>query len=111
MGDLTQVYPLARGSASPIVALVSVVFLGVVLPPPQAVAVALIGLGITPISIVRRADGQRNDKAALLALVTGCFIATHSLVDRLGTREAGTALSEVGGTSGRRSRSSGARRG
>ena len=96
VGDLTQVYPLARGSAPLIVALVSVVFLGAVLSPPQAVAVAFIGLGIMSMSVVRRADGQHNGKAALLALVTGCFIAAYSLVDGLGAREAGTALGFYG---------------
>ena len=96
IGDLTQVYPLARGSAPLIVALVSVAFLGIVLEPLQIGAVVVIGLGIMSMSLVRRADGQANRKAALLALVTGAFIAAYSLVDGLGAREAGTALGFYG---------------
>jgi drug/metabolite transporter (DMT)-like permease len=41
---------------------------------------------------VRRADGAQNRKAAILALGTGCFIASYSLVDGLGARLAGTSL-------------------
>lgn len=91
-GDLTQVYPLARGSAPLIVAGVSVVFLGVVLEPIQLLAVGLIGAGIMSLAIVRRADGQRNRHAASLALVTGAFIASYSLIDGIGARYAGTAF-------------------
>ncbi|MEP2030307.1 MAG: DMT family transporter [Paracoccaceae bacterium] len=91
-GDLTQVYPIARGSAPLIVALVSVAALGVDLAPLELLAVSVIGIGILSLSMVRRADGQRNGSAAMLALVTGCFIASYSLVDGLGARLAGTAL-------------------
>ncbi|MEQ9327287.1 MAG: DMT family transporter [Rhodospirillales bacterium] len=91
-GDLTQVYPIARGSAPLIVALFSIAVLGVVLTSMEMLAIALIGAGIISLSLVRRADGQRNGKAAALALVTGCFIAAYSIVDGLGARLAGTAL-------------------
>lgn len=92
-GDLTQVYPIARGSAPLIVALVSVGLLGVNLEPLELLAVTIIGVGILSLALVRRADGQRNAKAASLALTTGCFIAAYSLVDGLGARLAGNSLS------------------
>ncbi|GAB5348526.1 EamA family transporter [Alteriqipengyuania sp. 357] len=95
-GDLTQVYPLARGSAPLIVGIVSVVFLGATLLPVELAAVAIIGLGIMSIALVGRHDKLHNRKAAALALVTGCFIASYSLVDGLGAREAGTALGYYG---------------
>ncbi|AXI49029.1 hypothetical protein C1J03_21120 [Sulfitobacter sp. SK012] len=96
VGDLTQVYPLARGTAPLIVAGVSVMFLGVVLYPIQIAAIALIGLGIISLALVRRVDGGANPKAAVFALITGCFIASYSLVDGLGARQAGTALGYYG---------------
>ncbi|MCJ2181570.1 DMT family transporter [Novosphingobium sp. 1949] len=96
VGDLTQVYPLARGSAPLIVALVSTLFLGVDLAPMQLAAIALIGLGIMSITFVRRADGIHNRRAALLALGTGLFIASYSLVDGYGARHAGTAIGFYG---------------
>ena len=91
-GDLTQVYPIARGVAPLIVATVSVVFLGVVLGTTELVAVAIIGAGIMSLSLVRQNDGLQNRGAAGLALVTGCFIAGYSLVDGLGARIAGTGV-------------------
>ena len=95
-GDLTQVYPLARGSAPLIVALVSVVFLGVHLEHLELLAIAIIGLGIISLALVRRSDGLRNPKAATLALITGAFIASYSLIDGQGARLAGTSVGFFG---------------
>ncbi len=91
-GDLSQVYPIARGSAPLIVAVVSVTALGVHLSGAELLAVTIIALGIISLAAVRRADGLRNGSAAGLALVTGMFIAAYSLVDGYGARIAGTAL-------------------
>lgn len=92
VGDLTQVYPIARGSAPIIVAAVSVGLLGTVLSGMEALAIGLIAAGILSIALVRRADGARNPHAVAMALITGCFIASYSLVDGIGARVAGTAL-------------------
>lgn len=92
IGDLTQVYPIARGSAPLIVAGVSVVFLGVELGQFEIAAILLIGLGIISLSIVRQGDGLRNWKAGFLAFGTGCFIASYSLNDGTGARLAGHAF-------------------
>ncbi len=96
IGDLTQVYPIARGTAPMIVAVVSVAFLGVALSSLEIAAIAIIGIGIMSLSIVRQGDGLRNTRAALTAFATGGFIASYSLVDGLGAREAGTALGFYG---------------
>ncbi|WP_113911778.1 EamA family transporter [Roseovarius dicentrarchi] len=91
-GDLTQVYPIARGSAPLIVALFSMLVLGVHLERMEVLAIAIIGIGILSLAIVRRSDGQRNPNAAALALTTGLFIASYSLVDGLGARLSGSAV-------------------
>jgi len=96
IGDLTHVYPIARGSAPLIVALVSALGLGVTLLPLEQLGIAVIVCGILSLSLVRRADGLRNPRAAVLALVTGTFIAGYSLVDGLGARAAGTSLGFFG---------------
>ncbi len=96
IGDLSQVYPLARGVAPLVVAVVSVVFLGTHLDLIELSAIAIIGSGIMSLSLVRRSDGFRNYKAAVLAIVTGGFIAAYSLVDGLGARVATTALGFYG---------------
>jgi len=92
IGDLTQVYPIARGSAPLLVAVISVTILGVELSGPELFGILVIGCGILSLSAVRSHDGMRNGRAAAMALGTGCFIAGYSLVDGLGAREAGTAM-------------------
>lgn len=99
IGDLSQVYPLARGAAPLIVAAVSGVLLGQHLSWHEMAAVSIIGTGIMSLVLVRRSDGLRNGRAAVLAIITGGFIASYSLVDGLGAREAGTALGYYGALS------------
>ena len=71
IGDLTQVYPIARGTAPLIVAGVSIVFLGVELAPLEIVAVLTIAAGILSLSLVRQSDGLRNGKASMLGVHDG----------------------------------------
>jgi len=92
IGDLSQVYPIARGSAPLIVAVVSVAALGVHLGGAEMLAIAIIALGIISLATVRRADGLRNGRAAGMALVTGMFIAAYSLVDGYGARISGSPV-------------------
>ena len=92
LGDLSQVYPLARGSAPLIVALVSLTMLGTTLTGIEILAIAVIATGILSLALTRGHGGLRNLPAAGYALLTGCFIAAYSLNDGLGARLAGTAL-------------------
>lgn len=96
IGDLTQVYPIARGVAPLLVAVVSVLFIGVQLSSLEIFAILAIACGIVSMSLVRRQDGTHNMKAAMLAFLTGVFIAAYSLTDGLGARIAGTALGFYG---------------
>jgi len=92
IGDLTQVYPIARGSAPLLVTLFSILVLQVELSQYELMAVIVIGVGILSLGMVRKSDGQRNPAAAVSALITGCFIASYSLVDGTGARLAGTSV-------------------
>ncbi len=96
IGDLTQVYPIARGTAPLLVAAISVLLLGVELVRTEVAAVIVIGAGVISLGLVRQQNGSRNLAAGGLALVTGCFIAGYSLVDGTGARLAGTALGFYG---------------
>lgn len=96
VGDLSQVYPIARGTAPLLIAAISVLILGVELNTLETLGVLIIGAGIISLAFVRKQDGQRNTKAAGLALVTGCFIAAYSLIDGAGARLAGTAVGFYG---------------
>lgn len=95
-GDLTQVYPIARGSAPLIVAAVSVGVLGVALSMIELLAIATIAAGILSVALVRQGDGLRNGTAARLALVTGCFIAAYSINDGMGARLSGSPFGFYG---------------
>ena len=92
IGDFTQVYPIARGSAPLIVTLISIAFLGVKFSSIELIAIGMIVLGIVSLSIVRQGDGLRNPKAALTAFCTGCCIAGYSLADGLGARVSESAI-------------------
>ena len=91
LGDFTRVYPLARGSAPLIVALVSVAVLGASLTGTEVAAMALIAAGIVSIALSRA--GAAPDRGAVAAaLVTGCFIAGYSLCDGTGARLSGSPV-------------------
>jgi len=90
-GDLSLVYPLARGVAPLAVAGISIGILGEHLGFASQIAILLIGLGITSLAPTHGAAGMRDVRSVSLALITGGFIATYTVVDGLGARAAGTA--------------------
>lgn len=92
LGDLSQVYPIARGVAPLIVTVTLVGFLDESLSRVELIAVGLIILGVMSISLARQSDGLRNGKAAVFAVGTGCFIAAYSLVDGYGGRMSDSAV-------------------
>jgi len=94
-GDLSHIYPVARGSAPLIVALVSVVFIGETLSRQATLSIVLIALGIMSLTLTRGASGFREPKAIFFALGTGVFIAGYTISDGLGARLADSAHSYV----------------
>ncbi|MCU9849336.1 DMT family transporter [Defluviimonas sp. WL0024] len=94
-GDLSHVYPIARGSAPLIVAAVSVAIIGETLSREAMLSVLVIALGIMSLTLTRGASGFREPKAILFALGTGVFIAGYTVVDGLGARVAGSAHSYI----------------
>lgn len=89
-GDLSQVYPLARGTAPLIVALVGALFLGELMTAGKTAAVVAIALGVIVMSRNGGLD-RLSRKALLYALGTACFTASYTLVDGVGARIAETA--------------------
>lgn len=87
-GDLSHVYPLARGTAPLVVTLVSVTWLHKALSPLELLAIALIVVGL--FSQIRFRRDAAAYKAVLLSLFTGLVIAGYTLIDGLGARVAGT---------------------
>ncbi len=89
ISDMSQTYPLMRGTAPLLVALVSVVILGEHLTP-----LAWTGIGVICLAILAMAfNGRlRLTKGVCLALLNAFFIAGYTLVDGNGVRVSGTAL-------------------
>ena len=96
VGDLTTVYPIARGSAPLFVTMVSLTVLDVDLSWWQVGSVGLLILGLLLLSYDRLGTNKRQWTVVILALVTGGFIASYSIVDGLGARKMGYALAYWG---------------
>jgi len=99
-GDLSHVYPLARGSAPLIVALVSVTLIGEKLTNHGLLAIFVMTGGIISLCITRGAQNLRNPMAVFFALGTGIFLAGYTLTDGVGARLAGNAHSYAAWTLG-----------
>src|SRR5512142_912948 len=90
-GDLSVVYPIARGTAPLFAVTVGVVVLGDRLGPLGAGGVAALTIGILviqrPSSAPRPTDARPGvDRAVVYALLTGVAIASYSAVDSVGVR-------------------------
>jgi drug/metabolite transporter (DMT)-like permease len=90
VGDLSHVYPLARGTAPLIVAIVSVVFLGEQMSHLGEMAVVLIALGVASLAMTRGAAGLREPRPVTLALIASGFVGAYTIADALGARTAGS---------------------
>ena len=91
-GDLSLVYPIARGTAPVLSVIVGIVLLGERLGPVGAVGVGLLLIGILslqrPWAVLGRSGAlpRQAREAAWLAVATGVSIACYSAVDRVGAR-------------------------
>lgn len=80
---MSQTYPLMRGTAPLLVALISVLFLGDSLSSMAWVGIAVICMAILGMACNGRASSRRG---VVLALTNACFIAGYTLVDGTGVR-------------------------
>ncbi len=95
VGDLSQVYPIARGSAPLLVALGGFLLVGESLSPLELGGLALLSAGLISLAW-RKGDPLAGDKKPVtLALCVGLTIGAYSLIDGLGARSAETALSYI----------------
>jgi drug/metabolite transporter (DMT)-like permease len=93
--DLSVAYPIARGLAPVLVALGAQAWIGERLPLLAWAGILCVSAGIMVLSVsVLRRGGLQIGIAA--AVGTGVFIASYSLVDGVGVRQANTALGYIG---------------
>lgn len=87
--DMSQIYPIARGGAPLLTAMIGVGYAGEAMSGLQTVGIALLGLGVMQISVLGRRKGARFDPAALgFAALTAVMISGYTLVDGFGARAA-----------------------
>jgi uncharacterized membrane protein len=88
-GDFNQVYPIARGTAPPTVAIAAAIFVGESLSPVQTGGVLGVSAGLFTLA----AGGRPGTRRAVgFALLTGLAIATYTVVDGVGVRRSGSTL-------------------
>jgi drug/metabolite transporter (DMT)-like permease len=94
-GDLSRVYPIARGAAPMMVLLVSLVFLSDPVSNWEFAGVLVLGAGIL---LMARGIFTNGESRRLLPLALGSALATagYSLADGLGARVSGTPFVYVG---------------
>jgi len=91
VGDLSQVYPFARGIAPLIVAVIATTCLGEQISHTGQMAVILIALGVASLAVTRGATGFREPGTVFLSLIAGAFVGAYTVTDALGARSSGTA--------------------
>ena len=91
IGDLTQVYPIARGFGPLVATIISILILGLVLDNLIILSICLICLGIMILGIFNQ-PSKKNSKIIQYSLFTGFFIGLYSLVDGYGARVSLSAI-------------------
>lgn len=94
VGDLSHVYPLARGSAPLLVAGLAYLAAGEVLSGAELAAVAVVSAGVVSLAL----DGGRGHGGTaplLYALAIAFLISAYTVIDGLGVRAAGDVPSYV----------------
>ena len=91
-GDLGQVYPIARGSAPLLVAVGALVFTGETLMPRALLGTLCLACGVMALTFERESGVWKRPKPVIYALLTGVLIASYTVVDGMGARQAGSAI-------------------
>ena len=92
-GDLSYAYPLMRGMAPPLVAVTGAFVLDDPASPWLWSGVALISTGVIMIGGWRLIMARTPSRATRFALANAAVIAAYTLVDGIGVRQSGNALS------------------
>ena len=94
-GDLSRVYPIARGAAPMLVLVISALLLPDVIATWEYIGILVLGLGIL---LMARGVFSSGESRRLVPLALGSAMATagYSLVDGLGARASGDAVAYVG---------------
>ena len=94
-GDLSRVYPIARGAAPMIVLVVSAVALSDTITGVEMIGILILGLGIL---LIARGVFTHGEQRKMLPFAFGSAVATagYTITDGMGARVAGDAVLYVG---------------
>ena len=92
VGDLTKVYPIARGFGPIVATIISILFLSLIIDNYAILSIFLICLGIMAVGIFER-NIIHNLSIIKYSLLTGFFIGLYSLIDGYGARASLSAAS------------------
>lgn len=95
VGDLSHVYPLARGLSPILIALLAAIFASEFPPPWGMVGVVIACVGIMSLVFEGGPPWRRDRRSLAYAGGIAVFIAAYTLADGMGVRRAGGALSYV----------------
>lgn len=95
-GDLSQVYPVARGAAPLLTFAGAWMFAGEAATPLIALGVGLLVSGLWLITLADRRNLKLDSTVLFYALGTSLFIALYTIVDGLGGRVSGSPSSYAG---------------
>lgn len=95
VGDLSRVYPLARGAAPLLAALVGALLLADTVGPLQYLGITVLGLGILTMARGVFTDGESR-RMLPFALASAAATASYTLIDGMGGRIAGDSIAYVG---------------
>jgi drug/metabolite transporter (DMT)-like permease len=92
-GDLSAVFPIARGTTPLVVVILAAIFIGETISLAKVACIAIICTGVVGFAF------ERNERVAVspmrgvvLAVVTGCIIAAYTMIDAIGIRMAETKM-------------------
>lgn len=95
VGDLSHVYPLARGLSPLLIATSAALFAGEFLPPLAWVGVAVASFGIISLAFENGPPWRNNPWPVMYASGTALCIASYTVVDGLGVRLAGSTFAYI----------------
>ena len=91
-GDYSVVYPISRGFAVILIAIISLILFAVKLSYFELIGILIVCMGIFSLSF-QNSNRLKNYKGIIYSLATGVFIMSYSLVDGYGARINGSFLS------------------
>jgi len=95
VGDLSHVYPMARGLSPILVAILAAIFANEIPPPWGMVGVVLACAGIMSLACDDGIPWRGDRRPLAYAAGTAVFIAAYTLADGMAVRRAGEAISYI----------------